>query len=141
MSVFFRWGVFGILGVAALVYAYNASKHMADKRAALQAPAASEVAQPVPAAAEPVSEDSPSPRCAAELVVAQRALEARAQGEPLDRLLRIQEIAFQQSPRRERLEKVATDWYRLEGPAPAPGALSAAVVGECDRLGPRPEGS
>jgi hypothetical protein len=136
MSVFLRWGIFGILGVAALLYAYNASKHMAEKRPARQAPAASEVAQPAPPAAEPVAENSPSPRCAAELVVAQRALEARVQGEPLDRLLRIQEIAFQESPRRERLEKVATDWYRLEGPAPAPGALSAAVISECNRLGP-----
>jgi hypothetical protein len=135
MSVFFRWGVFGILGVAALVYAYNASKHMAEKRAVGQAPAAAQ-AGPAAAAPEPVSGGLPSPRCAAELVVAQRALEARAQGEPLDRLLRIQEIAFQESPRRERLEKVATDWYRLEGPAPAPGALSAAVLGECNRLGP-----
>jgi hypothetical protein len=139
MSVFFRWGVFGILGIAALVYSYNASKHMAEKRAARQAPAASVAAQPAPAAGEPVSEGgSPSPRCTAELVVAQRALEARAQGEPLDRLLRIQEIAFQESPRRERLEKLATDWYRLEGPAPAPGALGAAVISECNRLGPGP---
>jgi hypothetical protein len=138
MSVFFRWGIFGILGVAALVYAYNASKHMAEKRAASQAPAANVAAQPAPAATEPVSEsgDLPSPRCAAELVVARRALEARTQGEPLDRLLRIQEIAFEESPRRERLEKVATDWYRLEGPAPAPAALSAAVIGECSRFGP-----
>jgi len=135
MSVFFRWGVFGILGVAALVYAYNASKHMAEKRAVGQAPAAAQAA-PAAAEPEPVSGDLPLPRCAAELVVAQRALEARAQREPLDRLLRIQEIAFQESPRRERLEKVATDWYRIEGPAPAPGALSAAVLSECNRLGP-----
>ena len=140
MSVFFRWGVFGILGVAALLYAYNASKHMAEKRVAGQAPAASVAAQPAPASAEPepVPGDLPSPRCAAELVVAQRALEARAQGEPLDRLLRIQEIAFQESTRRERLEKVATGWYRLEGAAPAPGALSAAVISECNRLGSSP---
>jgi hypothetical protein len=136
MSVFLRWGIFGILGVAALLYAYNASKRMAEKRPAREAPAASAVAQPGLEAAEPVAENSPSPRCEAEFVVAQHALEARAQGEPLDRLLRIQEIAFQESPRRERLEKVATDWYRLDGPAPAPGALSAAVISECNRLGP-----
>ena len=29
MSVFLRWGVFGILAVAALIYAYNASKRLA----------------------------------------------------------------------------------------------------------------
>ncbi len=28
MSVFLRWGIFGILGVAALLYAYNASKRL-----------------------------------------------------------------------------------------------------------------
>jgi len=34
MSVFLRWGIFGILGVAALLYAYNASKHFAQSHAA-----------------------------------------------------------------------------------------------------------
>ena len=32
MSVFLRWGIFGILGVAGLMYAYNASKRMAEKQ-------------------------------------------------------------------------------------------------------------
>ena len=30
MGVFLRWGIFGILAVAAMVYAYNASKRMAE---------------------------------------------------------------------------------------------------------------
>ena len=48
MSVFLRWGIFGILGVAALVYAYNASKSMAEKRAARDAAAATATAQAEP---------------------------------------------------------------------------------------------
>ena len=32
MSVFLRWGVFGILGVAALLYAYNANKRLAERQ-------------------------------------------------------------------------------------------------------------
>jgi hypothetical protein len=31
MGVFLRWGVFGILGVAALIYAYNANKQLAER--------------------------------------------------------------------------------------------------------------
>jgi hypothetical protein len=71
-------------------------------------------------------------------VVAQRALEARRQGEPIDRLLRIQEIAFQEGARRQRLEKVATQWYQLEGPEPIPEALSIAVISDCVRFSPAP---
>ena len=130
MSVFLRWGIFGILGVAGLMYAYNASKQMAAKRAARVAPAAVETAQPAapmpevqaaPAPASAAAATNAPPHCEAELVVAQRALAARAEGQPLDRLLRIQEIAFQEPVRRQRLEKVATFWFRHEGPAPALG--------------------
>jgi hypothetical protein len=71
-------------------------------------------------------------------VVAQRALEARRDGEPIDRLLRIQEIAFQEPPRRQRLEKVATHWYQLEGDEPVPEALSIAVNSDCVRFSPAP---
>ena len=48
MSVFLRWGIFGILGFAGLMYAYNASKQMAAKRATSAAPAAAETAQTPP---------------------------------------------------------------------------------------------
>ena len=107
MSVFLRWGIFGILGFAGLMYAYNASKQMAANRAGRVAPAAVETVQPgepepqlqsAPASASPAT--NVPPHCEAELAVAQRALAARAEGQPLDRLLRIQEIAFQEPARR-----------------------------------------
>jgi hypothetical protein len=148
MSVFLRWGIFGILGVAAMVYAYNASKHMAEKRAARGTPAAANAAnaagadQPAP---PPESDPAPAstapatpPHCEAELIVAERALVARSEGEPLDRLLRIQEIAFQEPARRLRLEKVATDWFNLEGAEPIPEALRIAVISNCVRTSPAP---
>ena len=150
MSVFLRWGIFGILGFAGLMYAYNASKQMAANRAARVAPAAVEPAAPEPVQpAEPMpqlhSEPAPAslatnapPYCEAELAVAQRALAARAEGQPLDRLLRIQEIAFQEPARRQRLEKVATNWFHHEGPAPNPEALRQGVITDCVRTSPAP---
>jgi hypothetical protein len=145
VSVFLRWGIFGILGVAGLMYAYNASKQMAAKRAARPAPAAVETAQPaapmpeVQAAPAPASASTNAPpHCEAELVVAQRALAARAEGQPLDRLLRIQEIAFQEPVRRQRLEKVATFWFQHEGPVPIPEALRLGVISNCVMTGPAP---
>lgn len=145
MSVFLRWGIFGIIGFAALMYAYNASKHMAEKRATQEPPTVTSTAAeperesaPAPAPA-PTPTYQPEPHCQAELVVAQRALEARRQREPLDRLLRIQEIAWQEPPaRRQRLEKVATRWYELEGDEPIPEALSVAVISDCVRFSPAP---
>src|SRR5262245_47528127 len=99
MSVFLRWGVFGILGVAALMYAYNASKRMADAHAAKTPPPAAveQPAAPAPAeepareaaaASAPAPEPPPStapPHCEHELLVAQKAIEMRRQGAPLDR--------------------------------------------------------
>ena len=79
-----------------------------------------------------------APRCQAELEVAQRALEARRQNEPIDRLLRIQEIAFQEQPRRARLELVATRWYGLQGAEPTPQGLSDAVARDCESVSPAP---
>ncbi len=150
MSVFLRWGIFGILGVAALVYAYNASKGMAEKRAARDSAAATATTPVEPpdadvaTKAEPADEAEPDayrtpPHCEAELVVAQRALEARREGTAIDRLLRIQEIAWQEPPiRRQRLEKVATSWYQLEGDEPIPEALRIAVITDCVRFSPAP---
>lgn len=147
MSVFLRWGVFGILGFAALMYAYNASKRMAENRAARPSPLAvapaapapvSEQAQPAAPPARPLAAATASPHCEVELLVARRALDAHRQGEPLDRLLRIQEIAFEEGARRARLEKVATTWYRFEGNEPLPEALRIAVVSDCVRSSPTP---
>ena len=74
----------------------------------------------------------PAPaHCETELVVAQRAIEARRSGAPLDRLLRIQEIAFESSPpRRARLEKVATRYFSYQSEF-APAALRIAVISDC----------
>ena len=136
MSVFLRWGIFGILAVAALIYAYNASKTMAGRHTAQNAVAVSEPEpqtepdRDLDRAPAPAPAPTTAPHCQAELLVAQRALEARRQGEPIDRLLRIQEIAFQEPPRRQRLETVATRWYRLEGAEPVPEALSIAVISD-----------
>jgi hypothetical protein len=149
MSVFLRWGVFGILGVAALLYAYNASKRMAEAHAA-KAPPPAAIEEPEEEAAIPEPEpEPPAPapeparaaapaHCEAELIVAQRAIDMRKQGAPLDRVLRIQEIAWQESPvRRQRLEAVAGRWFGYEGDF-APGSLRIAVISDCVQNSPAP---
>jgi hypothetical protein len=140
MGVFLRWGVFGILAVAGLMYAYNASKQLAQNRAAASAPApqSTEPVAPETPAAEPVNEpaapaaDDISAVCKAELDIARRALDFRSVGEPLDRLLRIQEIAWQEDvKRRERLTQVATHWYSQTGAWDAE-RLRREVVADCE---------
>jgi hypothetical protein len=158
VSVFLRWGVFGILGMAGLLYAYNASKRLADTHAAKAAAAS----VPAPAVAEPATVESapeeaaapvavvvaqPPPdtpqraapaHCEAELVVAQRAIEMRKRGEPLDRVLRIQEVAWQEpAERRRRLEAVATRWFNYEGEF-LPEALRIVVLSDCAQRSPAP---
>ena len=152
MSVFLRWGIFGILGVAALLYAYNASKHFAQSHAAkpkvaamkpVGAGADEQSAEPLepaessePAAAEPPA--SAPAHCETELLVARRAIDLKKDGEPLDRVLRMQEIAWEEAPaRRERLEKVATRWYGYEGNF-QPDALRIAVISDCQQSAPAP---
>src|SRR5687768_8609113 len=145
MSVFLRWGVFGILAVAALLYAYNASKRLAENSSpgsAVQAPAPAGEAsqeQPVGADVAPAAVDDLAPHCETELRVAERALQARRDQQPLDKLLRTQLIAFETDPaRRRRLEKVAMDWYLLEGDEPLPDALRADVISRWRPLSPAP---
>jgi hypothetical protein len=140
MSVFLRWGIFGILGVAALLYAYNASKRMAERHAQPAAPAAQVADRAAPAPDEPAAAARETPaapaRPVAELAVARRAIEARKNGDPLDRLLRIQEIAFEDSaPRRARLEKVATRYFNYESEF-LPEALRIAVISDCMQSSP-----
>jgi hypothetical protein len=132
MSVFLRWGIFGILGFAGLMYAYNASKQLAAKRAAQppQVAPAGATTQGTPEKEETAEPAAIAPRCEEELLVAQRAREARGQGDPLDRLLRIQEIAFQEPPRRARLEKVATYWFELPSD-PSPEDLRDTAIRNC----------
>jgi hypothetical protein len=151
MSVFFRWGVFGILAVAALLYAYNASKSLAEKHEARSAPVVSQGGSgsdeedealedddaDEPAEAESVTEElveMPAP-CEEERLVAERALKYRRDGEPLDRLMRIHTIVFQNDPkRRERLEAVARQWYEREGRDPDAAALRGEVLRDCRRF-------
>jgi len=146
MSVFLRWGIFGIMGIAAVLYAYNASKRLAEARSGQKTQAPAVASQET--GATPMSESPPSPqsspdpgltpRCKTELEIAQRALEARRQGEPIDRLLRIQEIAFQEPAWRARLETVATRWYQWTGEEPTPEALRDVVVRNCELFTPAP---
>lgn len=148
MGVFLRWGVLGILSVAALVYAYNASKRLAEVHARKPVPAQQSAAHdPQPEVADSPPEESMTeareppgesvpPHCAVELQVARRALEMKKQGEPLDRVLRIQEIAWESAPeRRARLEQVATRWFGYEGEFTA-DALRIAVLSDCRQSGP-----
>jgi len=158
VSVFLRWGVFGILGVAALMYAYNASKRMAEAHAGKPPPpvAAQPAAETEPAAvsSEPELSEPESTRearasqpaesvkapaqCETELMVARRAIEMKQQGEPLDHVLRMQEIAWEEAPqRRQRLEQVATRYYGYEGSF-RPEALRSAVINDCQRAAPAP---
>jgi hypothetical protein len=160
VTVFLRWGVFGILAVAALVYAYNASKDLASRRAATPAtaptaraeppsmqpgtdlvtsPVTDTVGQPVatPAADTPQTNAPPDAACELEIVVAQRAIEARDAREPLDRLLRMREIAFEEdAARRERLTRVATRWFEHAGPI-GPYSVRREAAAECVAATPR----
>jgi hypothetical protein len=151
MGVFLRWGVFGILAVAAMLYAYNASKRMAEhqqSKPALQKP----LAAPGDASEESYSEDRDaedgqvavaaepgSPACDEELHVADIALKARREDQPLDRLMRSQEIAFQSDARRrQRLEDVARKWFEWRGAEPDAATLRGAVLKDCWRFSPAP---
>jgi len=142
MGVFLRWGIFGIIAVAALIYAYNALGHLADRRKAAPAAVAATPA-PVPTAttaAPPVATPATTARderdaipehCQVELDIARRAAESHSIGEPLDRLLRIQEIAWQQDEKlRERYTQLATRWYNEPGPVDA-ARLRHDVVTAC----------
>jgi hypothetical protein len=103
MSPFLRWGLFAMVAIGALVLAFNASKDMAAARArrpAAAAPGAAPGTEPATAV------------CELELAVAERALEARVNGDSLDRLLRVREITLEEDARRrERLASVARRWF------------------------------
>ena len=139
--VFLRWGIFGIIAVAALIYAYNALGHLADRRkASAPAAAAPRTVEPESSAAAPSAATAEAPQaeqdavpehCQVELDIARRAAESRSIGEPLDRLLRIQEIAWQKDDKlRERYTELATRWYNAPGPIDA-ARLRRDVVTAC----------
>jgi hypothetical protein len=136
MGVFLRWGSFGIIATAALIYAYNALGHLADRRlaapAAAIAPPAVTPAKPAPARSPllPSTEDAIPERCRVELDIARRAVESHSIGEPLDRLLRIQEIAWQEDAKmREQFTKLATRWYNEPAPVDAARLRRDVVTG------------
>jgi len=141
MGVFLRWGIFGIIAVAALVYAYNSLGRLSDRRKAASAAAseASPVArdpadgtvssEPEPAA--PDERDAIPAHCQVELDIARRAAEAHSIGEPLDRVLRIQEIAWEKDEKlRTRYAELATHWYNEPGPVDG-ARLRRDVVTRC----------
>jgi hypothetical protein len=130
MSVFLRWGVFGILSVAGLLYAYNASKDLAKRRPPPAAAAAA--AAPAPDARPPAQAMRVSAICEVEVAIARRAIEARDAGDPIDRLLRTREIAFEtDDKRRERLTQVARRWF-AHPEAIGPYSVRRVAAVECE---------
>lgn len=151
MGVFLRWGVFGILAVAALVYAYNALGRLAERqggapaaRTAAGTPAPGGTGTPAPGGRDGVAarelESAPAAaderdaipaHCQIELDIARRAAEAHSIGEPLDRVLRIQEIAWEKDEQlRARYAALATHWYNEPGPLDI-ARLRREVVTRC----------
>jgi hypothetical protein len=136
VGVFLRWGIFGIIAAAALIYAYNALGRLAERRKATPTvvavqsspiPTAQSISTPTP----PDERDAIPARCRLELDIARRAAESRSIGEPLDRLLRIQEIAWQEDEKlRDRYTRLATRWYNEPGPVDA-ARLHRDVVSAC----------
>lgn len=153
MGVFLRWGVFGILAVAAMVYAYNASKRLTENRSVRPAP----VVSPAEAGQQDVAEEEPDEAgasaadpgadpesempavCTEELRVAELALKLRRDGEPIDRLLRHEAIAFESdAARRARLEAVARQWFEREGRDPDAPTRRREVLRDCLKVTPAP---
>lgn len=126
MSVFLRWGVFGILAVAGLLYAYNASKELATRR-----PPPAVATTTAPGSGQPATETPVNATCEVEVIIAQRAIEARDAGGPFDRLLRSREIAFEaDEKRRARLTRVAERWFAHSGPI-GPFSVRRVAGAEC----------
>ncbi len=114
MGVFLRWGVFGILTVAALMYAFHANQRLAKERGAA---------------------DQASGVCEAELQVARRALEAADEGRPLDEVLdELRVDPDDDEERRERLESVAEHWYSYDGDEMDPADLRRTVRVACRKF-------
>ena len=144
MGVFLRWGAFGIIVVAALIYAYNASKGLAEQRQqsraatnSQQEDSQSDEENDEAPGAEPAAEVTP--QCEEELQVVEIALTARREQQPIDRLMRHQLIAFQSDPkRRQRLENVATKWFERSGAEPDEAETRQAVLRDCWLFSPAP---
>jgi hypothetical protein len=143
MGVFLRWGTFGIILVAALLYAYNASKDLAEQRVQPKAAVLPQPAEPqLPQMQDqdgPEAVPEPTPQCEEEVQVAELALAARRENQPIDRLLRHQSIAFQSDlKRRQRLENVARKWFEKSGVEPDAADMRRVVLRECWLFSPAP---
>jgi len=137
VSVFLRWGIFGILAFAGLMYAYNASKRLAERKQSQPATVVS--AKPEAVSDNTAAQVSVTPACQEELDVALLAMKSRRDGEPIDRLLRMQVIAFQPDPkRRQRLETVARKWFDWVGAEPGADALRDTALSDCWKFSPAP---
>ncbi len=97
MTVFLRWGVFALLTIAALIYAYRVNERSSDITARLEAQRVQSAR--LPAAEGGSATPPPLPAdCAGELRAVEAAAASAARGEPLDRVLRRREIAFETDP-------------------------------------------
>jgi hypothetical protein len=125
MTVFLRWGVFALLATAALIYAYRVNERSGDIAARLDAQRANatlpSTANPSPENADATSgKATPKARiapldaaCRPVLRAVQLGVEGAARGEPLDRVLRHSDIAFEADERQQRqLAAAATRAYQ-----------------------------
>ncbi|MCB1623543.1 MAG: hypothetical protein KDI32_03065 [Pseudomonadales bacterium] len=141
MTVFLRWGAFALLSIAALIYAYRVNERSDDIRARLtqqlavrRAANAERERRTAPVdqrtAATPL--DPLSPACEEELQVAIGAARSATAGEPLDRVLRQERIAWQgDPPRKARLTAAAQLGYSLAEKSVAD--IRRAIAAGCPR--------
>lgn len=122
MTVFLRWGAFGLLAISALIYAYRVNERSDDIRARLEEradqrrmEAARSLAAPVDRAAGSLPEKiADSAKCTEVVQVALDAAAAAQASEPLDRVLRQTRIAWQEDPvRKAELAAAAERGYSL----------------------------
>ncbi len=139
MTVFLRWGVFGLLAISALIYAYRVNERSDDIRLQLEQRAeqrrAAERELREAARRDVEFSDKPaiaslSSACEEAVQVAVDAAAAAKAGQPLDRVLRQERIAWQDEPvRKQRLAVAARLGYSLHGQDGA--AIRRAVADEC----------
>ena len=150
MSVFLRWGVFGILGVAALLYAYNASKRW-PRRAPRTRPRRCRTPADDAAAEEPTQPASRQQRAESVVSVATASRERAATpatarrswwspNAPSTCARKVRRsiacCASRKSPGRNRRSgasdsrQVATRWFGYTGDF-GPEALRIAVINDC----------
>ncbi|HPF25354.1 MAG TPA: hypothetical protein P5528_13520 [Steroidobacteraceae bacterium] len=127
MTVFLRWGVFGLLAISALIYAYRVNERSDDIRTRLEERADEQRrkdARSLPAPVDPAAAVLPenvadSAKCAEAVQLALDAAAAARAGEPLDRVLRQARIAWQEDQvRKAELATAAELGYSLADTPP-----------------------